>query len=49
MVIFNRNELKFGLLLGLLGPILGVFGFYLWKFRLYTFSDFSPRSSKTNH
>ncbi len=40
MVIFNKDNLKFGLLLGIIGPILGLFGFYYWKFSLYSFSDF---------
>jgi hypothetical protein len=40
MVIFNKDSLKFGLVLGFIGPLIGLFGFYLWKFRLYSFEDF---------
>ena len=40
MVIFNKDDLKFGLLLGLLGPVVGLVGFYFWKFRLYSFEEF---------
>ena len=40
MVIFNKDSLKFGLVLGIIGPIIGLFGFYLWKFSLYSFGDF---------
>jgi hypothetical protein len=40
MVIFNKDNLKFGLLLGIIGPIVGLFGFYLWKFSSYSFGDF---------
>ena len=40
MVIFNKDNLKFGLLLGLLGPVIGFIGFYFWKFRLYSFGEF---------
>jgi NADH:ubiquinone oxidoreductase subunit 6 (subunit J) len=40
MVIFNKDSLRFGLLLGLLGPVVGLFGFYFWKFRLYRFEEF---------
>ena len=40
MVIFNRDNLKFGLLLGVIGPLIGLIGFYFWKFSLYSFNDF---------
>ena len=40
MVIFDRDNLKFGLLLGFIGPVIGLIGFYFWKFRLYSFGDF---------
>jgi hypothetical protein len=40
MVIFNKDNLKFGLVLGFIGPLIGLFGFYFWKFRLYSFEDF---------
>lgn len=40
MVIFKRDNLGFGLLIGFLLPVLSVFGYYWWKFSLYSFSDF---------
>ncbi len=40
MVIFNKDDLKFGLVLGLIGPIIGLFGFYFWKFSAYSFGEF---------
>ena len=40
MVIFNRDSLKFGLILGFIGPIIGLIGFYFWKFSAYSFGDF---------
>ena len=40
MVIFNRDSLKFGLLLGIVGPLIGLIGFYFWKFSAYSFGDF---------
>ncbi len=36
-----------GLLLGLVVPVISFFGYYFWKFRLYTFSDFL-NALKTN-
>ncbi len=40
MVIFKRDNLRFGLLIGFILPLISVFGYYWWKFSLYTFSDF---------
>ncbi|MFZ9660648.1 MAG: hypothetical protein ACO29O_02120 [Chitinophagaceae bacterium] len=40
MVILKKDNLGFGLVLGLIGPFIGLFGYYLWKFRLYSFQDF---------
>lgn len=40
MVIFRRDDLKIGIILGLIGPMLGFFGYYFWKFSLYSFNDF---------
>lgn len=40
MVIFNKDNLRFGLLLGLLLPVISFLGYYLWKFRVYTFTDY---------
>jgi hypothetical protein len=40
MNFFKQNSLKLGIILGLLGPIISFFGYYLIKFRLFTFGDF---------
>lgn len=40
MGLLRRDDLKLGVLLGLIGPVIGLFGYYLWKFSLYTFGDF---------
>ena len=40
MVIFKRDQYVFGVLLGLIMPILSFFGYYYWKFSLFTFEDF---------
>lgn len=38
--ILKRDNIKLGLVLGLLTPMLGVLVFYLWKFSEYTWGDF---------
>lgn len=40
MVTLKRSDLKFGLIMGLITPVVSFFGYYLWKFRVYAFSDF---------
>ena len=40
MVIFKRDNLKFGLLIGFLTPLISVLLYYWWKFSLYSFRDF---------
>jgi hypothetical protein len=40
MVIFKRDQYVFGVLLGLIMPILSFFGYYYWKFSLFSFEDF---------
>lgn len=40
MVSLKQDNLKMGLLIGLVMPVISFFGYYLWKFRLYSFSDF---------
>lgn len=40
MVILKRDDLKFGIILGLIGPLIGFVGYYFWKFSLYSFSEF---------
>ncbi len=36
----KKDNLKLGLLLGFLAPVIGIFGYYLWKFRLFTLNEF---------
>jgi hypothetical protein len=38
--MFKKDNLKLGLVIGLLAPLLGMFGFYLWNFRSANFIDF---------
>lgn len=38
--MLKKDNFKLGIAIGLIGPIIGVFGFYFWKFRVYAFSDF---------
>jgi hypothetical protein len=40
MEFMRRDNLKLGLIIGLIGPIVGLYGYYLWKFSLYSFGDF---------
>jgi hypothetical protein len=40
MVIFKRDNLRFGLLIGLIVPLFSILLYYWWKFSLYTFSEF---------
>jgi hypothetical protein len=40
MEFLRRDNLKLGLIIGLIGPIVGLYGYYLWKFSLYSFGDF---------
>ena len=47
MVSFKQDNLRFGLILGLLVPVVSFFGYYFWKFRLYSFSEFL-RALQTN-
>lgn len=36
----KRDNFLFGQLIGLLLPVVSFFGYYLWKFRVYSFSDY---------
>jgi hypothetical protein len=36
----KKDNLKLGLILGFIAPIIGLFGYYLWKFRLFTLNEF---------
>jgi len=38
--MFKKDNFRLGLLIGLLAPIISFFGYYYWKFRLYTFNEF---------
>ncbi|MFZ9300770.1 MAG: hypothetical protein ACO23V_07320 [Chitinophagaceae bacterium] len=38
--MLKKDDFKFGILIGLIGPIIGLVGFYFWKFSLYSFSEF---------
>ena len=40
MVIFKRDQYVFGIILGLIMPMLSFFGYYYWKFSLFSFEDF---------
>ena len=40
MVSLKQDDLKLGLVIGLIMPVISFFGYYLWKFRLYSFGEF---------
>jgi hypothetical protein len=40
MGLINRDNLKLGIVLGLIGPVFGLIGYYFWKFSLFTFGEF---------
>ena len=40
MVSLKQDDLKLGLVIGLIMPVVSFFGYYLWKFRLYSFGEF---------
>ncbi len=40
MVRLRKDDLRTGLLIGLILPFLSLFGYYFWKFSAYSFSDF---------
>ena len=39
-MFLQKDNLKLGLVLGLLAPMLGMFGFYFWKFSTYPLKEF---------
>lgn len=47
-MIFKKDNLKLGLVLGLLGPIIGLFVIYFIKFSGVSFSDFFETFINTN-
>lgn len=40
MGLINRDSLKLGIIIGLIGPAFGLIGYYFWKFSLFTFGEF---------
>lgn len=40
MVIFKKDSYPYGVIIGLIMPMLSFFGYYYWKFRFFTFGDF---------
>ena len=40
MAFLKKDNYAFGILIGLIVPVLSFFGYYYWKFSLFTFSDF---------
>lgn len=38
--MFKKDDIKTGLLIGLLAPLVGMLGFYFWKFRRLTIVEF---------
>ncbi|MFN6374907.1 MAG: hypothetical protein ACK4YD_07055 [Chitinophagia bacterium] len=40
MAILKKDNFVFGTLIGLIVPVLSFFGYYYWKFSLFSFSDF---------
>ncbi|MDE3143985.1 MAG: hypothetical protein KGL19_07510 [Bacteroidota bacterium] len=39
-MFLTKDNLKLGLVLGLLAPFIGMFGFYFWKFNVITLKEF---------
>ena len=40
MAILKKDNFAYGTLIGLLVPVFSFFGYYYWKFSLFSFSDF---------
>lgn len=40
IMIFKRDDLKLGIVLGCLTPIVGLFGYYFFKFSRFTLAEF---------
>ena len=38
--MFKKDNLQLGLIIGLFAPLVGMVGFYFWKFSAYSFIDF---------
>ena len=40
MVILKKDNFYFGLIVGLVVPVISFFGYYFWKFSLFSFKSF---------
>ncbi len=40
MVIFKKDNFYYGLIIGLIIPVISFFGYYFWKFSLFPFKSF---------
>ncbi len=40
MVVFKKDNLRLGIILGLIGPIISFFGYYLIRFRIFSLGEF---------
>jgi hypothetical protein len=40
MVIFKKDQFAFGLIIGLIMPVISFWGYYYWKFSLFPFKEF---------
>lgn len=38
--MLNKDNLKFGLILGFIAPVFGLIFYYYWQFRLFTLKEF---------
>ncbi|MDD2792002.1 MAG: hypothetical protein PHD73_02405 [Sediminibacterium sp.] len=38
--MLKKDDIRLGLILGFLAPIAGIFGYYFWKFRLFSLNEF---------
>jgi len=39
-MLITKDNFKLGLVLGIFAPLIGMFGFYFWKFSTYPLKDF---------
>ncbi len=44
--IFKRDSLKLGLILGFIAPLISLAGYYLLRFRVYSFGDYLSALAK---
>jgi hypothetical protein len=38
--MLKKDDIKLGIILGLIAPLFGMLAFYFWKFRIYSFKVF---------